>query len=130
MKACILGVLALLLGASAFAQPHYRHGYHGHGYYGPRVGFYFGAPYPWYAPPPPYYYSPPVVYQPVVTVREAPTVYIEQDEAVAPAPAVQPQQAFEAGYWYYCRERKAYYPSVSSCPGSWQKVAPASGTAR
>lgn len=122
MKASILAVLALVLSPAAFAQH-----YHGHGYYGPRVGFYFGAPYPWYAPPP-YYYSPPVVYQPVVTVREAPTVYIEQDEVAAPV--VQPRQAFEAGYWYYCQERRAYYPTVTSCPGNWQKVAPSTSQGR
>jgi hypothetical protein len=118
MKAFILAVLALLFSQSVFAQ----HYYHGHrGYYGPRVGVYFGAPYPW-VPPPAYYYPPPVVYAPpVVTVREAPTVYIEQDEVVAPA-----QQTFEPGYWYYCQERQGYYPTVSSCPGAWQKVAPSS----
>ena len=128
MKASILAVLALVLSPVALAQH-----YHGHsrGYYGPRVGFYFGAPYPWYTPPPPYYYSPPVVYQPVVTVREAPTVYIEQDEVAAPvAPVVQPRQTFEAGYWYYCQERRAYYPTVTSCPGSWQKVAPSTDQGR
>lgn len=125
MKACLLAVLALVLSPAAFAQ-HY-HG-RGHGYYGPRVGVYFGTPYPWYTPPPVYYYPPvyPPVYAPVVTVREAPTVYIEQD----PVPAVQPQQAFESGYWYYCRDSRAYYPSVSSCASDWQKVAPAASQNR
>lgn len=122
MKMSILALLVLVVCPSAYAQH-----YHGRGYYGPRVDFYFGAPYPWYAPPPVYYYPPPVVYPPVV-VREAPTVYIEQGETLvqsAPAaPAVQPQQTFESGYWYYCAERRGYYPTVSSCPGAWQKVAP------
>ena len=119
MKASILAVLVLATSPVVLAQP-----YHGRGYYGgPRVDFYFGTPYPWYAPPPVYYYPPPVVYPPVV-VREAPTVYIEQEEVVVPAPAVQPKQTFESGYWYYCAERRGYYPTVSSCPGAWQKVAP------
>ena len=119
MKASLLAVLALVLSQSAFAQ--YHHGYGGHGYYGPRVGFYFGAPFPVY-PPPAYYYPPEYYYPPVVTVREPAPVYIEQEEVSAPP--VQAQQTFEAGYWYYCHERSAYYPSVTSCPGTWQKVAP------
>ncbi|MBS1228612.1 MAG: hypothetical protein H6R17_1889 [Proteobacteria bacterium] len=125
MKAFLLAILALLLSQSAFAQYHGHGGYYGHGghgYYGPRVGFYFGAPYPW-VPPPTYYYPPPVVYAPpVVTIREAPTVYIEQDQVAAPV--VQSQQTFEPGYWYYCQERQGYYPTVKSCPSAWQKVAP------
>jgi hypothetical protein len=132
MKASILAPMALaalVACPSAFAQY-----YHGHRYPRASVGVYFGAPYPWYVPPPPppvYYYPPAVVYSPPVVVREAPTVYIEQGEVVAPvapaAPAVSEapvRQTFEAGYWYYCPERKAYYPSVESCPGTWQKVAP------
>ena len=120
MKASLLAVLALVASTAVLAQP-----YHGRGYYpGPRVDFYFGTPYPWYAPPPVYYYPPPVVYPPVV-VREAPTVYIEQGESVVQsAPVVQSRQAFESGYWYYCAERRGYYPTVSNCPGAWQKVAP------
>jgi hypothetical protein len=126
MKASILAVLALVLSQSAFAQHYHGHG----GYYGPRVGVYFGTPYmappyPWYAPPA-YYYPP--VYAPVVTVREAPSVYIEQDQVVVPAAPV--QQSFESGYWYYCRESRAYYPTVSSCPSSWQKVAPSTNQNR
>lgn len=133
MKTSILTVVALgALAASPLAHAQY---YHGH----PRasVGFYFGTPYPWYVPPPPppvYYYPPPVVYSPPVVVREAPTVYIEQGETIAPVAPVAPaaptvseapvRQTFEAGYWYYCPERKAYYPNVGSCPGTWQKVAP------
>jgi hypothetical protein len=130
MKASILAILALVLSQSAFAQ--YHRAYRGHGHYPPRVGFYFGspligAPYPWF-PPPAYYYPPSVVYPPVVTIREAPTVYIEQDEALAPPlPA---RQSFESGYWYYCHERSAYYPTVGSCPGPWQKVAPVSSSNR
>ena len=125
MKAFILAILALLLSQSVFAQYNRGHGgYYGHGgrgYYGPRVGFYFGAPYRW-VPPPTYYYPPSVIYAPpVVTVREP--VYIEQSEVVAP---VQARQTFESGYWYYCAERGGYYPTVDSCPGTWQKVAPSS----
>lgn len=128
MKACILAVLALVLSQSAFAQ-HYRGHGHGRGYYGPRFGVYvgspfIGAPFPWF-PPPAYYYPPNVIYSPVVTVREPPVVYIEQaDEAATPA------LAFEAGYWYYCHERSAYFPTVTRCPGTWQKVAPSTANNR
>lgn len=130
MKAIILAILALVLSQSALAQ--YHHGRGGRGYYGPRVGVYFGspfigAPFPWF-PPPAYYYPPGVVYSPVVTVREAPTVYLEQGQAMAPP--VESQQGFEPGYWYYCQERSGYYPTVDSCPGPWQKVAPSSGQDR
>jgi hypothetical protein len=133
MKAIVLAILAIVVSQCAFAQYHHGRGgygyggYRGHGYYGPRVGVYLGspylgAPYPWYPPAPSYYYPPSVVYSPVVTVREAPTVYIEQEEVIAPsAPA---RQSFESGYWYYCQERSAYYPTVDSCPSPWQKVAP------
>jgi len=121
MKATVLAVLALLLSQSAFAQHDHGYGGHGgHGYYGPRVGVYFGAPYPWF-PPPAYYYPPSVIYAPAVTVREP--VYVEQSEVVAPPP-MPSVQGFESGYWYYCPERSAYYPSVTNCPGAWQKVAP------
>lgn len=116
MKTSILAVLALVLSQSALAQHH-----HPHGYYGPRFGVYLGAPYPWY-PPPAYYYPPNIVYSPVVTVREPPAVYIEQNETPPPPPPL--RQSFEPGYWYYCPERGGYYPTVNSCPGPWQKVAP------
>jgi len=124
MKAFVLALLALLFCQSAFAQYYGYGGYYGHGgrgYYGPRASFYFGAPYPW-VPPPTYYYPPPVVYAPPVVVQEAPTVYVEQ--AAVAAPVVQSAPAFEPGYWYYCQERKGYYPTVKSCPSTWQKVAP------
>lgn len=114
MKATILAFLALLLSQSALAQHRSHHHHH------PRFGFYLGVPYPWY-PSPAYYYPPSVVYAPAVTIREP--VYIEQSEIVAPPP-VQPRQTFEPGFWHYCQERSAYYPTVSSCPGPWQKVAP------
>ena len=132
MKTSILTVVAFgALAACPPADAQYYHGYHRHVYPRASVGVYFGTPYPWYVPPPPppvYYYPPPVVCSPPVVVREAPTVYIEQPEAAVPAaPAVSEApvaQTFEAGYWYYCPERKAYYPNVASCPGTWQKVAP------
>jgi hypothetical protein len=102
-----------------------RGGYYGSGWrgYGPGVGVYFGAPlvwgWPWGAPA---YYPPPVVYPPVATVPPA-VVYVEQGEVSAePMPGT--GEVLEPGYWYYCRERGAYYPAVRQCAGGWEKVAP------
>ncbi len=106
-----------------------RGGYYGYGprwgYPGPRVGVYVGGPvvwgsWPWWGPPT--YYSPPVAYPPVVAVQP-PVVYVERadDEPIVESA---PGEALEPGYWYYCREKGGYYPSVRDCPGSWQKVAP------
>jgi hypothetical protein len=101
-----------------------RGGYYGGGwgYRGPGVGVYLGAPLYWGAPwGPPAYYSPPVIYPQVIAVPP-PVVYVERDEAIAPL--VSPGGALEPGYWYYCREKGAYYPAVTQCPSAWQKVAP------
>ncbi len=94
----------------------YRHGgrSHHHGghwsggvWIGPAFGWYGWGPW-WDARYPyPYYRYPPVVIE-----RQQP-LYIE------PEPEQQDQ-----GYWYYCRERQAYYPYVEQCPGGWMKVVP------
>lgn len=90
---------------------------------------YIGAPFGWgYGPyyyPSPYYYSPPYYGGPVVT-QPGPPIYLEQELAIGPAPApVAPEaSASGAGYWYYCREPKGYYPSVKDCPTPWVQVAP------
>lgn len=103
-----------------------RGGYYGPGwrpYGGPAVGVYFGAPLGWGWPwGPPVYYAPPVVYPSVVTVPP-PVVYVEKGDAGV-APVYGSGDSLEPGYWYYCRERGAYYPAVTQCPGRWEKVAP------
>jgi hypothetical protein len=104
-----------------------RGGYYGPGwrrpYGGPAVGVYFGAPLGWGWPwGPPIYYPPPVVYPPLVTVPP-PVVYVER--ADSSAPVYGSDESLEPGYWYYCRERGAYYPAVMQCPSRWEKVAPA-----
>jgi hypothetical protein len=125
-KAKVL-LAVLLLGAlaseSAFAQ--HRH------FYGPRIGFYVGAPllaYSLYRPYYPPYYYPPYYYPPVAV---APPTYVEQPQfqpQVVPPPALlqeTPQVAPQAGsMWYYCNEAKAYYPYVKTCPAGWQQVTP------
>ena len=98
-------------------------GYPGWRPYGPRVGVYFGAPlgwgWPWGSP---FYYPPPVVYPSVITVPP-PVVYVEKD-AADEASAYGREDSLEPGYWYYCREKGAYYPAVTQCSGFWEKVAP------
>jgi len=66
-----------------------------------------------------YYAAPPVIYAPRPVIIEQPApVYIERDpgETAAAPPA--------EAYWYYCPSRRAYYPTVPSCPEPWLKVAP------
>lgn len=100
-----------------------RGGYYGPGwrpYGGPGVGVYFGAPLGWGWPwGPPVYYPP--IYPSVVAVPP-PVVYVEKGES--PPPLVGGSGPLEPGYWYYCRERVAYYPAVTQCPSPWEKVAP------
>lgn len=73
---------------------------HKHRHHGNRVVFVVA---PVFVPR--YHYPAPVYYAP-------PPVYIEQ-----PPPQAQ-------AYWYYCRELRAYYPYVQTCPGAWQRVVP------
>jgi hypothetical protein len=83
-------------------------------YYGPS---YYGSSYYAY-PTAPVYAMPVVVSQPVIRQVE-PQVYIEQPRQSG---GIEPQE--NSPYWYYCAERKAYYPYVKSCAGGWQQVSP------
>jgi len=75
----------------------------------------------WWGPgvwvvPPPVVIAPvpaPVVVAPAPIIESAP-VYAQQ--APEPAPA--------EGYWYFCPNARAYYPSVQSCSEAWVKVPP------
>jgi hypothetical protein len=92
--------------------PSYWPGFYGAGYYGGYNGGYYGSPYYGW----PYYAAPPVV------VAAAPTVYIERAEtapAAAPVAATPP-----GGFWYWCADSRAYYPSVPNCASAWVPVAP------
>lgn len=96
-----------------------RHGGHFHG---PRVGVHFGAPFVWGWPWGwPAYYPPAVAYPQVVAPPDV--VYVEKSD-VEQAPGVAADEVLEPGYWYYCRERNAYYPAVIQCSGAWEKVPP------
>lgn len=112
----VLAVAAFAALASGVAWAHGGRGHARVGVYfgGPVIGGYWGpyyAPRPWIAPPVyyvdpygPTYYGPPAV--------AAPTVYIERAAPDASA------------YWYWCADPQGYYPTVQTCPGGWQPVAP------
>lgn len=108
-------ILAVALAAAMTVSPawagkgHY-HGGHGHSHGSVSFGFVFGGP--WYYPG---YYYPPYYYP--VPVRTEPTVYIERGDGNA---ATEQSQ----GYWYYCKESRAYHPYVKHCPGGWEKQVP------
>ncbi|MFZ4759272.1 MAG: hypothetical protein ACOYLX_14005 [Burkholderiaceae bacterium] len=73
--------------------------------YGYGYGYGVGYGYPWG-----YWGAPPIV-----VTQPGPTAYIERAD-VAPAPP--------AGFWYWCAESRAYYPSVPTCASTWVPVPP------
>jgi len=98
---------------------HHRPVYHSRVFIGVGPAYYWGPyPYPYYYYPPPYavYTPPPVV------VQEQPPVYVQQTPPAAPT--TPPAAAANEQFWYFCQSSNAYYPSVSSCPEAWVKVAP------
>jgi hypothetical protein len=124
-----LAVCAAIAAASLVAEPAHARG----PYYGWRGGVVVGVPLyrPWYPGPWAYggyypgawgyggyyggYYGPYAV-PPAVYAPPAPTVFIERADAVAQAPA--------AGFWYWCADSRAYYPSVPACASAWVPVPP------
>lgn len=109
---------AVLLASAALAvEPAWAHGGRGR----VQFGIQFGAPFygsPFYDPFHPFgpYYHP--HYPPPVYVVPAPQpqIWIER-ESSGPASPV-------PGFWYYCPEASAYYPSVGTCPGGWRRIPP------
>jgi hypothetical protein len=117
MKAIKLTMVCLLLGVAGMGSAWAGGGHHhNRTSVGIMIGPYWG---PSYYSPFPYYYPP--YYPPVVIERQAPQVYIEQQQAPAP-PA--PTAAAPINYWYYCAATNGYYPYVKECRGGWQKVLP------
>lgn len=114
-------VLVALMSAALASESALAHGGRGR----IQFGLHFGVPIygpPFYHPSWPYYYSyhpyhpyfpPPVQY---VVPPQQPQIWIERD-SFAPASPV-------PGFWYFCAESRAYYPSVGECPGGWQRVSP------
>jgi hypothetical protein len=107
-------LLLLAIALSAVSIPAEAHG----GKARVSVGFAFGGPGYWYYPG--YYYPPyPYYYPQPVAVQTEPMVYIERGDAGAET------SRGSQGYWYYCKESKAYHPYVKHCPGGWEKQVPA-----
>ena len=114
-------------------RSHHGSGHWHGGYWGPRVGLYFGAPllfgayawgWPYYDS---YYYGPRVVYRDVIrepevieSVREVPAPQF------SPAPSSGAEGAPSQGplYMNYCASAKAYFPKVTSCPEGWKFISP------
>lgn len=116
VRRILLGAV-LLASAALAAEPALAHG-RGRVQFGIQFGSpFYGPPFydPFFHPFGPYYYPhyPPRVY---VVPPPQPQIWIERESAVPAAPV--------PGYWYYCPEARAYYPSVGSCPGGWQRVPP------
>ncbi len=120
-SAVVLSLLLLLPGlATAHGRSHSRvqwsigfgtgfySPYYGSPFYGPGFGSYWGGPSVIYSAP--IYSSPPVV------IQQSPPVYIERPAATADTAA--------AGWWYYCAPTRSYYPYVSDCSETWQRVSP------
>ena len=61
-------------------------------------------------------------YYPYYPYYTEPSVVVPQQSEEYLLPEPQPR---EAGYWYFCRDPKGYYPYVKRCPGGWLKVVPA-----
>jgi hypothetical protein len=83
-----------------------HHGFHHHGFHHRHHGAVIigGPAFFWWGPAYPYPYW--------------------WDYPSAPAPVyVEPPVA---GYWYYCRSARDYYPTVLGCPEGWIRVPPRS----
>ena len=116
-------------GARPVGSGHWNGGHWG-GYrhwYGPRVGFYIGAPILWsswyWGYPYDYYYPRTVIYR---EVERYPASYPEgvmepmPSTEIVPRSEGAPTQA--PTYMNYCESAKAYFPKVTSCPEGWKFV--------
>lgn len=130
-----VAVAAAGLVAAADVQAQAKHGWRGGGdrhwgghrghWFGPRLGFYIGAPIAlgshWGSPF--WYDEPRVVYREVVREPE----YLEGDpEPAATAELAQGEGAPSQGplYMNYCASAKAYFPKVTRCPEGWKFITP------
>jgi hypothetical protein len=114
----ILITLGALAPAAEAGDGHWRHHGGWHGGHHSSFGFYFDDPWLWaprlyYRPYPPVYYPS----QTIIVERE-PSVYVQRQPPVSPAPTAQ--------LWYYCPSSAGYYPQVPSCPTQWVPVDPRS----
>jgi len=108
----IASMIVLLMGSMPGSGADARSGHGGHGGHGSHVGFSLWLGPGWWGP---YYYPSyyPYYAEPPIVIQEQPEVYVQ------PAP-----QSEQPSYWYYCKEKQAYYPYVKQCPNGWMKVVP------
>ena len=95
---------------------HGGHGWHGGGWRGGFYGWYGPG---WYPYGYPYYYPYAYPYDYPYAYPSPAYPSPAYPSASVPVPS-EPQQS----YWYYCRDSKAYYPYVTSCPSGWVPVVP------
>lgn len=99
-------------------------GGHGH-WYGPRLGFYIGAPilfgsyywgHPWY------WDEPRVIYREVI--REPEVIETDPEPASTELPRGEGAPSQGPLYMNYCASAKAYFPKVTRCPEGWKFITP------
>lgn len=91
----------------------FREGHHDGGSHG---GVFVGVGPGWWGPPDyAWWYGPPAYAVPAPPPADDSQMYVEQP----PTPAGE-----SGGYWYYCPDSEAYYPTVTSCAEPWVKVRP------
>jgi hypothetical protein len=111
----------------------YRGGYYGgyRGYWGPRLGFYFGVPvaiglgYWGY----PYYWDYPretVVYREVVREPDGGELMPQPQQPAQPSSQAAPAPSSGPLYMNYCESAREYYPKITRCPEGWKFVTPTS----
>jgi len=119
-------------GSSYGSGQGYRPGYYrgsggDHGWYGPSVGIYLGAPWYWglggMSSYPDYAnaggYGTGYVEYPVVDVG----AYQSYAPLAAP-PTYVAQAPASSNYWYYCADPAGYYPQIQQCNNAWMPIAP------
>ena len=100
----------------------------GHRFWGPRVGFFVGAPVlfgPWYwGYPYDYYYPRTVLVDRVIERYPAsyPEGVMESAPPTTEAPPAPGAPAQGPSYMNYCASANAYYPKVTTCPEGWKFV--------
>jgi len=103
----------------------HRHwGHRGH-FWGPRLGFYIGAPIVLgsYWGSPFWYHEPHVVYRERV-IREPEYVEGDAEPAANEMPLGEGAPSQGPLYMNYCPSAKAYFPKVTQCPEGWKFITP------
>lgn len=91
---------------------HYGGGYRSRTHFGVHIGLPLVWPSVGYTRVVPYPYAYPTTQ---VVVERQPQVYVQQQQAAAPA---------AGSFWYYCPDSRTYYPYAQTCPSAWLQVVP------